>query len=495
MSLCVWTPRIRKASVVCFGNVLFCIGAFAAFLLAQNGSGRLSGVVTDPSGGVVQRAHITLRESGSGFTRFATTDQTGSWSAVGLPAGRYVVLAAAAGFADAQRAGVVLGVGAQVTVDLSLLPASQTNSVTVTGLNGPDRDQVAPELIKTSDTAGLVTDFSGTDLLNDGGLSGIPSIHGLSDERVAVRVDGMEIGAACVMHMNPPLSYFDPSQAGNLNVIAGITPVSRGGDSTGGTIAVESAPPEFSSGGGMQVHGSVDAFHRTNGVDNGGSASLAFTTSNFRLSYTGSYVNANDYQDGSGTLVASTFYEAQNNAVEAAYRTGNQLFTLGLGYQFIPQQGFPNAFMDMTGNQGKFANFHYQGTCFRKCKCKDALYYENTRHSMDILRDKVPGIDMPMFTRGGNTGYLAEAEIPLSARNTLRVGNEFRQIHSQRLVDAHDERDRYAGAEYADQRKQRTARSLRHLGGVGSAAGEAVDHAAGYPQRYRAHECRQRAGV
>jgi hypothetical protein len=33
---------------------------------------------------------------------------------------------------------------------------------------------------------------------------------------------------------------------------------------------------------------------------------------------------------------------------------------------------------------------------------------------------------MPMFTRGANAGYLAEAEIPLSARDKLRVGHEFR---------------------------------------------------------------------
>ena len=340
-------------------------------------------------------------------------------------------MASAPGFANAKRDGVSLSTGAQIKVDLKLLPAAQTNSVTVTGLTGPDRDTVAPELVKTNDTTGLVTDFSGIDLYNDGGLSGIPAIHGLADERIAVRVDGMEIGSACVMHMNPPLSYFDPSQVGNLNVIAGITPVSRGGDSIGGTLAVDTAPPEFSANGMPQVHGNIGAFHRTNSVANGGSASLAFTTKNFRIGYTGSYVNANDYKDGSGLLVASTFYEAQNNSLEASARAGDQLFTLGIGYQNIPQQGFPNAFMDMTGNEAKFANFHYQGRSSwfsRKVTLQARLYYENTRHSMDILRDKVPGIDMPMFTQGGNTGYLVETEIPLPARNTLRVGNEFRRF-------------------------------------------------------------------
>jgi iron complex outermembrane receptor protein len=47
---------------------------------------------------------------------------------------------------------------------------------------------------------------------------------------------------------------------------------------------------------------------------------------------------------------------------------------------------------------------------------------------MDILRDKLPGVEMPMFTRGGNIGYLVEAEIPLSARDTLRFGHEFRRF-------------------------------------------------------------------
>ncbi len=410
-----------------FRAVLICAVALASPLFAQNESAGLSGVVTDLSGAVVQNAKITVRDTGSNLAKITATDKEGNWTALPLPPGTYVVLASAPGFANALRDRIVLKAGERITVDFNLQPAPQTNSVTVTGLTGPDRDTMAPELIKTSDTAGVVSHFSAIDLDNDGGLSGVPAIHGLADERVAVRVDGMEIGSACVMHMNPPLSYFDTSQAGYINVIAGITPVSRGGDSIGGTVAVDTAPPDFSAASEPQIHGNLDAFHRTNGMANGGNVSLAMTTKNIRLAYTGSYVNANDYKDGMGSPVASTFYEAQNNALEAAVRTGDQLFKLGIGYQFIPQQGFPNAFMDMTGNQAKYANFHYQGK-FSKVTLESRLYYENTRHSMDILRDKVPGTVMPMFTRGGNTGYLVEAVIALSPRDKLRVGHEFRRF-------------------------------------------------------------------
>jgi len=55
----------------------------------------------------------------------------------------------------------------------------------------------------------------------------------------------MDLIATCPNHMNPPLSCLDPSNIGELQVFAGITPVSVGGDSIGGTIIAETLAPEF----------------------------------------------------------------------------------------------------------------------------------------------------------------------------------------------------------------------------------------------------------
>ena len=62
-------------------------------------------------------------------------------------------------------------------------------------------------------------------------------------------VDGMDPISACANHMNPALSYIDPSNVGSIKVFAGITPVSVGGDSIGGTISVNSPVPEFAATG------------------------------------------------------------------------------------------------------------------------------------------------------------------------------------------------------------------------------------------------------
>jgi hypothetical protein len=97
----------------------------------------------------------------------------------------------------------------------------------------------------TSDTASLLRDVPGVSLYGAGGVSSLPSIHGLADDRLRIKVDGMDLIASCPNHMNPALSYLDPSNVGSLRVYAGITPVSVGGDSIGGTIVADTPAPTF----------------------------------------------------------------------------------------------------------------------------------------------------------------------------------------------------------------------------------------------------------
>ncbi|MDR2189610.1 MAG: TonB-dependent receptor plug domain-containing protein, partial [Azonexus sp.] len=83
----------------------------------------------------------------------------------------------------------------------------------------------------SSDTASLLRDAPGVSLQGAGGVSSLPIINGLADDRLRVKVDGMDLIASCPNHMNPALSYVDPGNVGKLTVYAGIAPVSVGGDS------------------------------------------------------------------------------------------------------------------------------------------------------------------------------------------------------------------------------------------------------------------------
>jgi iron complex outermembrane receptor protein len=396
---------------------------------AETETGRIAGVLKDPSGALVPGGQISLKNLDSGNTQSTKTDQQGRYVFDAVPAGHYQASATASGFAASVRNDITVTAGRETVIGFELSIGENTTIVRVTEpAIAAGSETIVPARARTSDTASLLANAPGLDIYNSGGVSSLPAIHGMADDRVNVLINGMSLASACANHMNPPASYIDPANVGSVSVMAGITPVSRGGDSIGGTIAIDSAAPEFAARDqDVAIHGGLSAFHRTNGVVNGGNAWVSAATGNFRAGYVGSYVNANDYKDGAGTTIKSTLYESENHDLQLAGRFGNHLITVDLGYQHIPQQGFVNARMDMTGNQGKFANVHYEGV-FARVRVGARVYYENTRHTMNILADKTPGMNMPMDTRGTNIGYSVEAEIPLSSRDTLRVGNELRRF-------------------------------------------------------------------
>lgn len=220
---------------------------------------------------------------------------------------------------------------------------------------------IQSQLPGTSDTAQLLTKAPGVSIFQSGGISGLPAINGLNDDRVKILINGMAVTSACTNYMNPPLSYIDPSQVAVADVIAGVTPVSKGGDSLGGTIVVESLPPRFADvGDGVRTSGSLSTFYRSNGDSVSTAAHAEAATQNVSIGYSGAWNKANDYWRGDdGPIVRSTLYEAQNHAVTLGIKNGTDLFTLQGIYAHIPYQGYVNQRMDMVDNTAWLFNARY----------------------------------------------------------------------------------------------------------------------------------------
>jgi iron complex outermembrane receptor protein len=287
---------------------------------------------------------------------------------------------------------------------------------------------------ETSDTARLLSALPGVSAYGAGGFSSLPTIHGLGDDRVSILVDGVPVDDACPNHMNPPLSYTDPQTVRQVSVIAGVAPVSLGGDSLGGVIAVDTAEPRFAKAGQTLLDGEVSSFYRSNGAGAGGALTATAASEALSLTYAGSFSRSSDYRGGGGAgQVRSSEYEKTDHAVTLAARTDAGLFQLQGGLQWSPYEGFPNQYMDMTFNRSWYANFRYQGV-FNWGDLDARAYYRDTRHKMNFLSDKGGAADggMPMNTEGRTAGYVLKADIPLSARDTLRIGDEF---HHEQLND------------------------------------------------------------
>lgn len=321
----------------------------------------------------------------------------------------------------------------------------------------------------TNDTATLLRDVPGVSLNGAGAVSSLPSIRGLADDRLRIKVDGMDLISSCPNHMNPPLSYVEPSNIGSLQVFAGITPVSLGGDSIGGSIIAETKPPEFAKAGeGNLVKGELGTFYRSNNDAFGGNAGATFATEVFSVRYSGSWSKANNYTAGDDfktttatgrvghTLpfdeVGSTAYETQNHTLDLALKAGTDLFEAKFGYQNMPEQLYPNQRMDLLDNEQKRVNLGWTGG-FDWGELEARVYHETVDHYMDFGPDKrfwygmlsappaAPAVGtpcspigfmtcaegMPMYTESETTGVTIKAEYDATDDDLIRIGAEYQR--------------------------------------------------------------------
>ncbi|HLO76886.1 MAG TPA: TonB-dependent receptor, partial [Magnetospirillum sp.] len=259
-----------------------------------------------------------------------------------------------------------------------------------------------------------------------GGVSGLPVIHGLADDRVRQVVNGMTITSACPNHMNPPLSYLDAESVGRIEVLPGVTPVSAGGDSIGGTIVVDQAPPVFAEGEqDYRATGRLSTAYRSTSHGIATTGSLTGATKSVSLNYTGSFSRAGDYhRGGDNERVQTSQYRKQEHSVTMAGRHDGDVLAMQVGYGHTPSEGFPNARMDLVDNTNKFVNGRYDAR-FGWGELALRAYWQGVDHKMDFLDGVKSAGTMPMLTEAQDMGYSAKADIPLNNRDTLRIGNEF----------------------------------------------------------------------
>jgi Carboxypeptidase regulatory-like domain/TonB dependent receptor len=122
--------RVRNAAEllgVTLGVILICFPLFS-----QTSSGRILGIVADQSGGVIPGATVTIIDTQRGVARTLTTDDAGEYNAPTLIPGTYTVRVEAQGFKKLNRQNVLLEVGREVRVDLTLQPGEKTETITVT---------------------------------------------------------------------------------------------------------------------------------------------------------------------------------------------------------------------------------------------------------------------------------------------------------------------------------------------------------------------------
>ncbi len=135
-SLC--GQNILSAAILVLATLLV-----APFAGAQSTGGRIRGTVTDPSGGAVVGATVSLINEATGSTRQVQTSGTGDYTFIEVPVGSYEIGVNQQGFKKYVRKSVALNLNEVVNVDLTLQVGGTTEVVEVTG---------APPVVDTTST-------------------------------------------------------------------------------------------------------------------------------------------------------------------------------------------------------------------------------------------------------------------------------------------------------------------------------------------------------
>ena len=102
-------------------------------LFASGPTGTITGTISDPSGAVILKARVVVRNEATNATREARSNDDGDYTVALLPPGRYSVAVESAGFRRSIMHGVNLDVDQTVRVDLALVIGAITENVNVTG--------------------------------------------------------------------------------------------------------------------------------------------------------------------------------------------------------------------------------------------------------------------------------------------------------------------------------------------------------------------------
>jgi Carboxypeptidase regulatory-like domain len=136
---------MRKAALM-----MFLVLSVAGPALAQRITATIRGTVTDPTGGVVPGAQVSLKGEDTGLARSTITNTSGNYSFTELPVGSYQVTVELSGFKAEGRSKIALNVADVRQVDFQLTTGNVSELVTVEA-------PLVPVQTVGGEVAGLVT--------------------------------------------------------------------------------------------------------------------------------------------------------------------------------------------------------------------------------------------------------------------------------------------------------------------------------------------------
>lgn len=209
-----------------------------------------------------------------------------------------------------------------------------------------------------TETGSLLDQINGVSTSRMGGHGLDVIIRGQQQSQLNVLLDGAKIEGACPNRMDPPTSYVEGSSYNQVTVIKGVRSLQYGPGGSGGTVLFERNKPEYNENKSISGSGSV---MKSNVMNYEAEAELNAVAKEGYLTLQGSRKDANNYEDGNGDTVQSSYNTTQGHADLGWTPSENHHLRLSFEKSNTADALYPGALMDSPKSDGTIARFKYEG--------------------------------------------------------------------------------------------------------------------------------------
>ncbi len=277
-----------------------------------------------------------------------------------------------------------------------------SNNPTLPAIAVSGQLDTAPELNEllnrqgNSETGAVLRNFSGVDGQRLGGHGLDVIIRGQGQSAVNVLIDGGKIEGACPNRMDPPTVYTELSSFDRIEVIKGVRSLQYGVGGTGGTVILHRDRSLFAPG--QSIMGEAFIGTASNGLRENYGADVTAGNDQGYIRLQGSYKDAENYRDGNGDEVRSSYRTTQGHIDLGWTPTDNQHLKLSHEIANTADALFQGAGMDAPKSDGTMTRLSYEA---------DELAGLVTGIEVSVYRSEVDHV-MNNFSLRDNTAMRSE---------------------------------------------------------------------------------------
>lgn len=235
----------------------------------------------------------------------------------------------------------------------------------------------------SSDGGDFLTQINGVSMSRFGGRGIEPIVRGQSQTRLNILLDGAYIHGGCPNRMDPPASWAALETYENVTVLKGVQTLAYGGGGSGGTVLFERDTRDLAQEEG--VHGRISTLFSDNEIKNDVLADVVAAGENVYVRGIGEIKNVENYKDGDGREVRSSYDHEQAGFIVGFTPTEDRLLEFSYEHNSFSDALYPGASMDSPTEDGDIFRLRYldKPATDKIDSIKAEVYLSDVEHLMD----------------------------------------------------------------------------------------------------------------